>query len=335
MHTTGAVAYRSILTRSQLTAASPELAGVLLEQTCRFWLGPMTHAVVYPVRNGATLNVVLMVTEQAFNEKCEGPDANVLELVRERLQNYDPIVREMMALTHTLARFPVRDMPDLPTWSRGCVALAGDAAHPMPPYLAQGAALAVEDAYILGSLFGRLAQQQQRDPSSAKPQIPDILRAYTNLQRPRAMQTVAKSKLQGTFNHLPDGRERTLRDAEFAAYSVSNPTTFTSVCPWIDARTTRDLLARNAADMVEKEWARLSAAAAATATAAATPTTSKRTDKMRCCSKNKAMRYDVFRNWIRSRVAQQPQRFMRRIGMSRREWQRRDSITHMQKPGRL
>jgi 2-polyprenyl-6-methoxyphenol hydroxylase-like FAD-dependent oxidoreductase len=75
----------------------------------------------------------------------------------------------------------VRD--PLPRWTDGHVALMGDAAHPMLPFLAQGAVMAIEDAYALGTLLARLP-------------APEALRKYEELRLPRAtaIQLAARSR---------------------------------------------------------------------------------------------------------------------------------------------
>jgi salicylate hydroxylase len=83
-------------------------------------------------------------------------------------------------------------LPTLPAWSAGRVALMGDAAHPMLPYLAQGGVLALEDALVLSD---RLAVQAGDEASA--------LRSFEGLRRRRAERVQAASRRQGRIYHLP------------------------------------------------------------------------------------------------------------------------------------
>ena len=88
-------------------------------------------------------------------------------------------------------RWALHTLPELPHWTQGRVALLGDAAHPMLPYLAQGGAFALEDALVLAGCL--------RDAES----IPDALGKYASLRRPRAQRAQAASLPPG--QPLPAG----------------------------------------------------------------------------------------------------------------------------------
>ena len=117
------------------------------------------------------------------------------------------------------------DRQPLKTWIHPSyrVILLGDACHPMlvrplpvphtlnvadslpQPYRAQGAAMAIEDAAVLGNLLSRLSH-----PSHLKP----LLQAYEDLRLPRTAETQRQSRLNQTIFHLPDGPEQEQRDAD-------------------------------------------------------------------------------------------------------------------------
>ncbi|KAK5995251.1 FAD-dependent monooxygenase OpS4 [Cladobotryum mycophilum] len=254
VHTSSMIAYRCVLTIPQLAAASSSLRNLLTAPMCRMWLGPRSHAVVYPLRQGTMLNLVLIINDDPFNKRCRHGDR--LRLLREWVKDWDPVVKEIVDLTPSLDSFPLRELPELPTWSKGSVAIAGDAAHPTTPFLAQGAAMAVEDAHILGTMLGQLSQ---REPRNWKKHIPAILRSYTDLQRSRTTRIVRNSRKHGAWDHMLPGKERDARDREFANFDME---TCVSECPWIDARMNRELLGRRAGDLGERELGRLLAAEA-------------------------------------------------------------------------
>ena len=97
----------------------------------------------------------------------------------------------MLAPVPGWRRWALHTLPDLPCWTDGRVALLGDAAHPMLPYLAQGGAFALEDALVLAGCL--------RDA----PGIPEALAAYAALRRPRARRAQLASQRQGRLYRLP------------------------------------------------------------------------------------------------------------------------------------
>lgn len=85
----------------------------------------------------------------------------------------------------------------------GRLVVLGDAAHPMPPFLAQGAAQAIEDAAALAAALAEAG--------------PDGLARFEARRRPRAERVAAASAAGGHEHHLPDGAEQRRRDERIAA----------------------------------------------------------------------------------------------------------------------
>ncbi|UWP79487.1 FAD-dependent monooxygenase [Dactylosporangium fulvum] len=102
------------------------------------WLGPGRHCVCYPV--GDAVNVVVVV-----------PAGTGLDAARE---GWHPRVRELLAAARDTVHHGLSDRPPMPRWHRGRLAVIGDAAHPMLPFLAQGAAQAIEDAAAVAVSLG-------------------------------------------------------------------------------------------------------------------------------------------------------------------------------------
>jgi salicylate hydroxylase len=94
----------------------------------------------------------------------------------------------------------------LPRWTRGPVTLLGDAAHPMLPFLGQGAAQAFEDAAVLATCLAG----DQADPVQA-------LRRYESERIARASKVQQGSYARADYNHLPDGPEQHARDEALQA----------------------------------------------------------------------------------------------------------------------
>lgn len=112
------------------------------------WWGPNKHFVHYYVAGGTYLNWVGVTPHdgtavESWTAKGEIADA---------LADYDAWhaqIREIVAATPSAMKWALHDREPLPFWSRGRVTLLGDAAHPMLPFMAQGAAQSIEDGYIL------------------------------------------------------------------------------------------------------------------------------------------------------------------------------------------
>ena len=111
----------------------------------------------------------------------------------------------MIRAAGTPGRWALLDRAPLPRWSEGGVTLLGDAAHPMFPFFAQGAAQAIEDAAVLA----RCLAGGVDDPAAA-------LKQYEELRIPRTTRLQAVSHGRAHLNHLPDGLEQRERDAAFA-----------------------------------------------------------------------------------------------------------------------
>jgi salicylate hydroxylase len=144
---TGHLAYRAMRPQASLPAA-------LRSGDVTVWLGPRLHVVTYPVLRGEWLNVVAIVHGRVPGDDLTGWDhaANASSL-REALRGVcTPLADQVQAMADwrlwvLCDRSPVASPDQLAV---GRVALLGDAAHPMRPYLAQGAGMAIEDAAELG-----------------------------------------------------------------------------------------------------------------------------------------------------------------------------------------
>lgn len=121
-------------------------------------LGKRAHLVHYPLR-GETINVVAVI-ESGWrgerNDKSWDGEADVASLEK-AFANWSPDARALLAVAPTWRAWPLYGRPPLTNFASGRVALIGDAAHPMPPFLAQGAAQGIEDAAALAAALGKTA----------------------------------------------------------------------------------------------------------------------------------------------------------------------------------
>jgi len=113
------------------------------------WLGPGLHLVQYPLRSGRMYNQVAVFRSAAWDRGEE--DWGTFEELTESFAKCCEHVRESTRMLGTDHRWPMYDRLPIGTWTRGRVALLGDAAHPMLQYLAQGACQAIQDADVLAA----------------------------------------------------------------------------------------------------------------------------------------------------------------------------------------
>lgn len=133
-------------------AVVPEPAGAAPE--ARVYMGPLRHIVTYPLRNGRMRNIVAVQERAAWTEESwsqqDDPDA-----MRAAFADFGPEVSEILGRVETVHLWGLFRHPVAPVWHNGGVALLGDAAHPTLPFMAQGACMALEDAWALGSALAR------------------------------------------------------------------------------------------------------------------------------------------------------------------------------------
>jgi salicylate hydroxylase len=145
---TGHLAYRALVAQADLPAH-------LRSDQVTVWMGPRLHVVHYPVRSGQWLNLVAIVhgfkPEQA--QEAQGWDqAGHTQALMQAMGAVGRDLHERLASVPAWRQWALHDREPMSAPSQmaqGRVALLGDAAHPMRPYLAQGAGMAIEDAQVL------------------------------------------------------------------------------------------------------------------------------------------------------------------------------------------
>ena len=189
---TGHLAFRAMVPQSSLPAS-------LRTQVVTAWMGPDFHAVHYPVRSGEWLNMVCIVHGKvAGDPQSWDHSANAQEL-RSRMSQARGALREMMHAIDQWRLWPLSDRPPMASaaeHAKGRIALLGDAAHPMRPYLAQGAGMAIEDAAALASC---LAEQPG--------QVQQALARYADLRWQRNARVQARAIRNGEIYHLKGYRQ--------------------------------------------------------------------------------------------------------------------------------
>ncbi|KQP21967.1 FAD-dependent monooxygenase [Pseudorhodoferax sp. Leaf267] len=205
---TGHLAYRALLLQAALPAA-------LRSDAVTAWLGPRLHVVCYPVQAGAALNVVAFVHgAPPGGARGATPDAladwnhatNAAD-VQAALAGCCAPLQDLVRTVPAWRLWVLADRPPMSSaaqHARGRVALLGDAAHPMRPYLAQGAGMAVEDADALG-----------RALLHGGSDVPGALAAYAQARWQRNARVQARALRNGVIFHATGpvrlGRNLSLR----------------------------------------------------------------------------------------------------------------------------
>ncbi len=180
----GRVAWRTLIP-AQL--AAPEFRKPLIQ----LWLGPDAHVVHYPVKAGAMINVVVIIDDR-WNAPGWSAPANRRDLLpRLPRQRWAPQLLDLLNLPQSWLKWALYDCRPSRKWSQGPAALIGDAAHPMLPYLAQGAAMAIEDA----SVAAQCLAQRPDDAEKA-------LQTFCILRRARAHKVQRLASRNGRRYHF-------------------------------------------------------------------------------------------------------------------------------------
>jgi salicylate hydroxylase len=193
----GICAFRGLVPAERAPAFSRRNAQTL-------WIGPGHHLVHYPVCAGRYVNLVAFAPAGDYSVESWTATATVQEFLSE-FADWDDRLVDLIRAAGTPGRWALLDRAPLARWSAGNVTLLGDAAHPMFPFFAQGAAQAIEDAAVLA----RCLADDLDEPARA-------LRRYESLRIPRTSRLQEVSHARSLINHLPDGPEQEARDRSFA-----------------------------------------------------------------------------------------------------------------------
>jgi len=138
---TGRIAYRTVFPAARLKGVE-----VL---NCTKWWGEDRHVVIYPVKpDRSEIYFVTSQPEPGFKLESWSATGDV-KVLREAFESFHPEARAVIEAAPDVHKRPLVDRDPLDRWVDGRVALLGDASHPMTPYMAQGAAMAIEDGAIL------------------------------------------------------------------------------------------------------------------------------------------------------------------------------------------
>jgi salicylate hydroxylase len=202
--------------------------------TSSFWMGPKGHVVTYYVKGGAMVNIVAVNENHDWVEESWTIKSGRQELLDGFAGWHDNLIR-LFELTNPqqIYKWGLFDRDPMSRWSHGSVTLLGDAAHPMLPFLSQGAAMAVEDAYVLAQALNHFGRGE----------LDVALDSYEAERRPRTTRVQLEARERGRTYHLSSPEESRERDLAFKREQARNPNAVGIKAEWVyqyDARTCRD-----------------------------------------------------------------------------------------------
>ena len=181
---TGNVAWRMLVPASKLPKD-------MVRPMSTVWWGPGKHFVHYYVRGGDYVNCVCVVEKSGWQVESWTERGDLVELQQD-FAGWHPHVVELInqADASELFKWALFDRPPMTQWGKGCITLLGDACHPTLPFMAQGAAMAIEDAAVLAGCMART------------PAVAEAMQHYEDLRRKRTAGIQRGSRRNAKVFHL-------------------------------------------------------------------------------------------------------------------------------------
>jgi salicylate hydroxylase len=211
---TGTVAYRGV-------ADAATLPKDLLTGDVSVFIGPGASFVYYYIRRGELVNWVALVEESSWRQESWSAEGDLAD-VKRLYEGWCPVVGDLISHAERCYKWALFDRDPLPRWVDGRIALLGDAAHPMMPYLAQGGCMAIEDGYVLAHELAKAPEAPER-----------ALRAYQTARLPRASRVQLMSRKVARVNQTPSLGARIARNLRMAVQKMLNPSQHAYKIEWI------------------------------------------------------------------------------------------------------
>lgn len=189
---TGQIAWRGLVPTERLQTQPPEGVSV--------WVGPGKHFVGYRLRQSSLMNFIAVEERDEWTEENWMLSGDI-EKLRTAFAGWDTPVQDILATCDDTYLWGLFDRPPPKTWHSSRAVLIGDACHPILPFMAQGAAMAIEDAYVLAaslenntSIAAALKLFQQQRQKRVK-SLYDISRRNAALYHASGIKAVARNFL--------------------------------------------------------------------------------------------------------------------------------------------
>lgn len=177
---TGEIAWRGLVSREHVPATS--------DAAIQIWAGPEAHFVAYPIRQNSLINFVAITSRDQWLTTEWNTQGDISEL-RAHFSDWHDQVQSILVSVDKVRQWGLFAQAELSCWHQGRVVLMGDACHAMLPYMAQGAAMAIEDAYFFGTAL-------QTNTSYEEAFI-----AYERHRRPRTQRMKRRAKANAHLFH--------------------------------------------------------------------------------------------------------------------------------------
>jgi salicylate hydroxylase len=184
------------------------------------WHGPYGHVTHYFVRAGALVNFVAVRETPDWTEESWTTPSTKDELMA-AFPHWHPRVTMLFERSIHYYKWGLFDRAPMPQWGRDRVTLLGDAAHPMLPFLGQGAASGMEDAFVLARLLA-----EQDDVAAALP-------AYEAERRPRTARMQLESRARGQVVQSHTRWEQLKRNLKYRLQSWIDPAAPPNQADWV------------------------------------------------------------------------------------------------------
>jgi salicylate hydroxylase len=209
---TGQIAWRALVSMTDL----PSDFGTL----SRVFMGPKKHMVTYPLRDGSLINIVAVEERNEWADEGWNHTGNPDEL-RRLFAGWCGDVTTLLAQVNSPIVWGLFAHPPLHNWVKNRAILLGDSAHPMVPFVAQGACMAIEDAWVLA------------DQLAKTPNISTALQNYQNIRKPRATKVQETAQKSGQIYHASNPLTRKLLHTGMRLSSVAAPSIIAGHYDWI------------------------------------------------------------------------------------------------------
>jgi salicylate hydroxylase len=211
---TGHVAWRGVVPAERLRHAG-------VRPVATSWMAPHSHAVTYYLRRGELVNFVGVTEHATWRSESWTERGEKSDLLRD-FRDWHPTVRAIVSEIDEPFRWALFVRKPLPTWSEGRVTLLGDACHPMLPYMAQGANMAIEDGYVLAQCLKMSGDD-----------VAGALARYEKLRLTRTTRVQAGAQANGAMFHLANPLARLLTYGKMSLASRLAPAKAARRSDWL------------------------------------------------------------------------------------------------------
>jgi salicylate hydroxylase len=209
---TGKIAWRTLV-------QTDNLPNGFQPNTC-IYMGPKKHIVTYPLRNGKLINIVAVEERNEWADEGWNHQGNANDLCQ-MFKGWCPDIETLLAQAQSPNVWGLFAHAPLQDWMKGRIVLLGDSAHPMVPFIAQGACMAIEDAWVLA------------DQLAKEPEVTKALSQYQDIRKPRTTKVQQTALQSGNIYHASNPLTRKVLHMGMKLCSKAAPSIMSRHYDWI------------------------------------------------------------------------------------------------------